>query len=750
MKIKANMINWLELIRAIPKEPEAPPGGLLPVYMEYPTTDKELKYVMQWHIRGRSGHTDWRMEVDDHLVGWTVLTPGGIKKPAATTEEGKAAVESGGFEFKTEAKNKGFRAETKARQPKIWLTVEGVVKPGEVGATKEHPGVLIIVDTGRVYFGTQKPYFHEYFIKSNKKDGPFSSGDWTRIVVRAVNVSVIDPETKKPKEGTELMWRVLVPGDQVPYAIDRGFKKKWVPPKGYVPVPPDWRKGEKYEAWETWVKDAWAGKRTEAPAKEKEEKARSLENLPFADFKDWSDCMRKTKSDHPDWTEERIKRYCGEIKAKTEGTGAKFVVHYLSYMGQVVVRGIPNQRWFLRIREGDKIHSWASETDFTRFSPAALEYEGAVDAKWFDYEGDIKPDTKYNPSKSLTATMQVIDKGSCSIDTETVEGSERLSIVFQGKELKGKHVVMQEEKGSSMYTIERLAEELEAATFVLQLHEIETKEGLKKHWDVRIDKGFEFNIWGNPLDIDQEGIGYKAVYKLCRDVKAWMKIDKPKTPMKVGDLQTYVTPIDKGKVTLIDQSPPRFYSMQFEGEKLKGYFVYLEREGLGFFEKAKVPHPLGSGTPGSGSYYEPFKEIRKEGWNYFWLEVYDQREFSRCVDNPEKYLPDLDKPIDVLEILVCLYSRPGTIHGARVSRIKFSDKWTVAQASDWIKSKKLHTWVGELIRREHKSIEDEALARIIGEELGKREKTPEEKRIELELKKKKLELIEKWLEAQKE
>jgi len=700
------MVNWLELLKGIPKEGESP-GFLLAPYMELPSVEKELKYVMQWHIRGRSVHTDWRMEVDDHLVGWTVLTPGGINKPAATVEEGKERVKTTGFEFKTEIKNKGFRAETKARQPKVWLTVEGVVKPGEVGATKEHPGVLVIVDTGRVYFGTQKPYFHEYFIKSNKKDGPFSSGDWTRIVVRAVNVNVIDPETKKPKEGTELMWRVLIPGDQVPYAIDRGFKKKWVPPKGYIPVPPEWREGEKYETWEKWVKDAWAGRRTETPTKGKEEKARSLEELPFADFKNWADCIRKTKVDHPDWDEERCKRYCGGIKAKTEGTSEKFIVHYLSYMGQIVVRGIPHQKWFLRLKEGDKIYSWTADVDFTRFSPVALEYEGMVDNKWFDYEGDIKPDTKYNPSKSLTAKMQVVDKGSCSVDTETIEGAERLSIIFHGKELTGKHVIMQEEKGSATYTIEKLAEKLEGATFTLQLHEIETKEGLKKHWDIRIDKGFEFNIWGNPLEIKEEGTGYKAVYKICRDVKAWMAIDKAKTPMKVGNLQTYVTPIDKGKVTLIDQSPPRFLSMEFEGEKLKGYWVYLEREGLGFFERAKVPHPLSAGDPSSGSYYTPFQEIRKKGWDYFWLEIYDMKAFSRCVEDYKKYLPDLSVPEEVQDILICLYPRPGTIHGARVSRVRFSDKWTATGASEWVKRNKLHTYEGELIREEHKSTEDE-------------------------------------------
>jgi hypothetical protein len=42
------------------------------------------------------------------------------------------------------------------------------------------------------------------------------------------------------------------------------------------------------------------------------------------------------------------------------------------------------------------------------------------------------------------------------------------------------------------------------------------------------------------------------------------------------------------------------------------------------------------------------------------------------------------------------------------------------------------------------------LKKIIEEELEKRKKTPEEKQLELELKKKKLELIEKWLKTQEE
>lgn len=719
MKIKASHINWLEVLRSIPKEGEGGEGvALLPAYLEYPKPDKELSYVMQWHFRGRSVHTDWRMEINDYLIGWTVLSPGGVPKNVETVKEGKQVAEKEGIPFNSKNKNIGMRAETKARQPKVWLTVEGIVKPGEVGATKEYPGVFIIVDKGKVYFGSQKPYFHEYFIKSEMKDGPFPSDDWTRIIARAVNVQVIDPETKKPRPGTELMWRVLVPSDQVPYCLKRGLQKKWIPPKDYIPIPPDWRKGDEYEKWYEWVKEAWKkGKTT------KEEEAL--------------------------------------VKAK-------FTAQYLSYMGQIVVRGIPKQKWFLRLEEKGKIYSWESEIDFTKFSPVTLTYEGIVDDKWMAFEGDIPPNSKYNPTKTLTANMRIIDTGTATIDTKIEEGAIIKVIAFNGKILRGKYTIYQEEKESPIYTIEKLSvENLEQATFVLHLHEIETEQGLKAHWDIRIDKGFEFNVWGNPLDLTEEGERHKALYKLCPDIERWMAIEKPKTKMIVGPLTTWVTPIDKGKVILIEQNLPRFISILFEGEKLKGYFIYREEDGMGYFERTKLPHPLneeaaielkGTGDPTTGDYYKPFKEIRKQGWNYFWLEIYDQKEFSRCVENPERYIPELrNAPSEVLETLICLYPRPGTIHGARVSRVRFSDKWTVEQASDWIKKKKLHEWSGSLIKEERKSIkeeteptEDEMLTKIIEEELKKREKTPEERQLELELKKKKLELIERWLEAQKE
>lgn len=749
---------------AVPTGGEGGQGGaILAPYMEYPSC-KKCHYVMQWHIRGKSVHTDWRMQVDDHLVGWTVDTPGGIDKTCHTVEEARSVYTINKNRFKAASPNVGFRAETKARQPKVWLTVEGVVKPGEVGATRLHPGVFLIIDRGAVCFGTQKPYFHEYFIKSNSPNHPFSK-DWTRIVVRAVNVSVIDPETKLPKESKELMWRVLIPKEQEPYAIsNRAMKKNWKPPKNYpYPFPQDWTKknfSDQLAKWEAWKK----GEKLQVPKKVSpvgggyfvEEPGKPFSDLqgnpdmPYYprdkrgtatmdeepikgefdpnersetwprqlrpdDTGQWKDPNKDSipvKSGYNEWTDP------WEISEKpaTQDYGdedrmslseASYQIQLLTYQGQVVIRNVPHERWFLRIKQGNNVESWVADTDITRFSPVAMTYEGSGKRYW-DFEGEIKPETELNPSKSLTAKMVMLAKGKVKIkDIEDEVREQELS--FSG-DFHGKFKLTQEEKKSNFFTLQKLMlelipEQMDKTEFVLQEHKVKTEKGTWTHWDIRINKGFEFNIYEDPRELKAEGRGCKALYKLAPDLGPWMKIDKPGTKMMVGKLETWVTPLDKGTVDLIDETPPRFFSMQFNGEHFKGYYVYKASRGEegGIFERARVPHPtlsdLQASKAAKGDYFKPFKVIKKAGWDYYWLCLYDQRDFTRCVTNPVKYIPALkNKPKEIQQVLVCIYSRPGTLPGARVSRLKISSDWDFKKAVAYVRDNNLHTWGGSLIR----------------------------------------------------
>lgn len=160
-------------------------------YMRLPDEDEAHRFVVQEHWRGKSMHADFRIESvgNKDLIGWTLntLIGGVIDEPVITLEQAKAlkTAEYSKIDWETgdfrKRKKEGAEAlvdveivsERKAVEPHAWLEVEGAVKPGEVGATKEYPGVFHIVDEGVCEYGAQKPWFHEYFPRSDRKDGGF-------------------------------------------------------------------------------------------------------------------------------------------------------------------------------------------------------------------------------------------------------------------------------------------------------------------------------------------------------------------------------------------------------------------------------------------------------------------------------------------------------------------------------------------------------------------------------------------------
>jgi len=78
--------------------------------------------------------------------------------------------------------------------------------------------------------------------------------------MRAVKQAVIDPETKKPKPGKfELMWQGWCPKSTDPYAVKRGRKIGWVPPRLFVPIPIWWaeKHPKELKEWLEWVTTKW-------------------------------------------------------------------------------------------------------------------------------------------------------------------------------------------------------------------------------------------------------------------------------------------------------------------------------------------------------------------------------------------------------------------------------------------------------------------------------------------------------------
>jgi len=266
-------------------------------YMLLPSEDTIHRYVCHHHFRGKSIHADFRIESMENkdLIGWTInnMIPDSIQEPVTAIEQAKSLKidEYSKIDWQTGefAKRKKSGTETlvdvelvcekKAVEPHPWLEIEGVVKPGTVGATKQYPGVFLIVDKGTCEYGAQKPWVHEYFPQSDRNKGGFRY----RILFRQLRVEAIQGKSEEdiracaveflnesfdsvfsedwdldlserlkardivmPAAETtfrqESAWLLIKPSDQTPYVLsDRAVKEKWIAPKGFSSLPKDLR-----------------------------------------------------------------------------------------------------------------------------------------------------------------------------------------------------------------------------------------------------------------------------------------------------------------------------------------------------------------------------------------------------------------------------------------------------------------------------------------------------------------------------
>jgi len=624
--------------------PELAKKIILQKYMECPC--KEESFVMQSHRIGItpghkaedpgetwSQHCDFRMKTNGYLVGWSIV--GGHKGDEMGPEKFLKNI------------GKGFRAETKARQPLVWMDVQGRFKPGEVGAGIHTAGEMWIQTKGKVRFGAQKPYFHEYFLKDDKY-----FKDWTRVIIRAINVPKISPETKVKTPHKELMWRFMIPKEQMPYTIsNRAMKEGWIPPKSCrTPFPEEWVKKkwpEQYAKWEEYMKS----------------KKIELSNINYT-----------------------------------------FSMH--SYRGPVHVRAMWRRAWYLML--DDKGEGKVRIFRIHEFLPVEKQgvaiNEGRDSRKYMSFEGKTRPDSRFNPNEKLVGEMKIISSGKVSYDSKIENGKEVIHLKFPSGTLKGEWILEQEEKGSDIYTIIQAQEEsLELggvkAHFVYHKHII----GDRYHFDLRYVKEGdnvvnEYNLHEDLREKDIEE-PVQVVKKTCSDI-SWMHIKKPREVRYVGPLKTIVEPIDEGDMLIIEENPD-FISYKLNGKILKGYYIAKKTPEGWIFEKARLPKTglSGEGNPRVG----PFRKFvikEKKNWDHFIVYIYDFREFTRCVspEKVKKYLPNLKIPEGV-EVGICLYPVPGRIHHVRVAYVIFKkDKWSYEDAEKWIRKNNLHKWDGVLIR----------------------------------------------------
>jgi ribonuclease BN (tRNA processing enzyme) len=180
-----------------PLEKDRDPYTYLPEEKLYP-------YVAQIHFRGRSAHMDWRVGHAwngniDHWIGFTLMVQEDnppIPEPVTTMALARKYIDDlkywkinlEAMEFGTSKTRSGvvrrraIYTELKETGPLEWLTFEGVMEPGNVGATMNYPGVFVIVDKGYISYGAWKTYFKELFVEKGKMKG---DGPYGRYVIRS-------------------------------------------------------------------------------------------------------------------------------------------------------------------------------------------------------------------------------------------------------------------------------------------------------------------------------------------------------------------------------------------------------------------------------------------------------------------------------------------------------------------------------------------------------------------------------------
>ncbi len=399
-------------------------------YMVYPDESKTYRYVIQTHFRGKTAHLDFRLEINKELIGWTLLPQieGEIKEPVLTLEQARKVMkeadwkidfETGKFK-KREIKSgivrtANIRAVKKAKEPADWISVEGVAPIGTPGSTAEYPGVFLIVDKGVVEYGTNKPFFHEYFLSGGKLKG--------RILLRALTqeageYSDILERGKLPEEHEireSFYWVAIQPLDQTPYCLSKdAVLKNWLPPSGISALPKYIRKKIPPELryWET-------TDRKKALAMRKEIVERKL--LDFEKMK-----------------EERFGLYRVTFK-RTKGD-EKIPV--------IVIRFGPSTEFYVLSFAGN---NWACE--YNPIDTETLIMKRKLSYNFEDVHSKtlVPNGTDLNPTLDTTCYVEPVDTGEINV---LEDKPEFIKADFSGNKMKGLYIIVKEEN-SDIWTISK-------------------------------------------------------------------------------------------------------------------------------------------------------------------------------------------------------------------------------------------------------------------------------------------------------
>jgi glyoxylase-like metal-dependent hydrolase (beta-lactamase superfamily II) len=416
------------------------------LFLTYPDEDKSWRYVIQFHVRGLSVHGDFRCQISkSQLIGWTWNLGKSLIKPmlrrtssALKTKAGITAEDLKKSNSEVSAKlnstaegrklrkalsrkvddldisiikkmmdelwrdeaepiladpNKKILTQIKHPMSVAWLDYEEEIPAGATGATAELGGVMVIMDKGRIQYGAQKQYFHEYWL------------DGTRIKNRRV---IIRRLATRPEWKTRqaFAWLSFFSKEgEAPYTISsRAVQQGWMPPSKNSALP--------------------QSVRSQIPSDRQYWKAKNAKAIRDEFVKD----MKGKK-----------------VTLKLEA-GLQFAVKRIWHKGPEVRRGLPVTRYWLILHSKGKVHdAWDFGKDvdpleggglLVRRRPAKVPMDELIKKT-----GELEPDHIASQTKRLKSSFDTSDSGTASI----VKDSEnQLHVKFHGKKLKGTHVFIRE------------------------------------------------------------------------------------------------------------------------------------------------------------------------------------------------------------------------------------------------------------------------------------------------------------------
>ena len=375
-------------------------------YMVYPDETKRYKGMVHAHTRGKSIHLDLRFQISkDSLIGWTLYIPKGLSKAPETFAECERLVDAEIIPIvkeKLSDPTKKFNAGKKAAEPIQWLTYEGKVEPGGVGATRYEVGFFYIIDSFDVQFGASKSYYHEVFCENAK----LFNG---RLVFRLLENR---EEWKQTGEGL-MTWMMGKSKSQIPYTITaRAVKKKFIPPHKVSALPRRIRDKipEKFRYWE--IKDT--------------SKRREIRDVLV----------------------EEVKKKLLKLDAIKKG---KFKILRQTFEGRKIIREGPTRtRYFLATKIGSTYWSLITYDDLlTTESASGLVFEHPREL--WDAEGGIPPGTKLNKTKATPSKIDILDEGNLTLLIE----DKTKKFILKGEHLKGSWRA-EKQKDSKMWDFKKV------------------------------------------------------------------------------------------------------------------------------------------------------------------------------------------------------------------------------------------------------------------------------------------------------